>query len=173
MKIFDVDVDCTSVYMLLRVCQLAALTVSLLCHLRMSARDNEGENVLMQSAISAGQVYDVRMTARMLTLLPFNAGPEMLRFHPAFSGTLLLASSSGIFSLADAQGTSQYAQTYQVGTHSMCRFVCMCICTSALSYGCAEHWCFVCVGVHLAAALAVCQHIRFNATPFKSNQPKA
>jgi hypothetical protein len=56
----------------------------------------------------------VRMVPRLLTLLPFSAGPAMLRFHPAFSGTLLLASASGIFSLADAQGTSQYAQTYQV-----------------------------------------------------------
>jgi hypothetical protein len=64
------------------------------------------------------QVYDVRMTPRLLTLLPFTAGPAMLRFHPAFSGTLLLASASGIFSLADAQGSSQYAQTYQVGTGS-------------------------------------------------------
>lgn len=61
------------------------------------------------------QVYDVRMAPRMLTLLPFGAGPAMLRFHPAFSGTLLLASASGIFSLADAQGSSQYAQNYQVG----------------------------------------------------------
>jgi hypothetical protein len=54
------------------------------------------------------------MVPRLLTLLPFTAGPAMLRFHPAFSGTLLLASASGIFSLADAQGSSQYAQTYQV-----------------------------------------------------------
>lgn len=54
------------------------------------------------------------MAPRILKLLPFNAGPAMLRFHPAFSGTLLVASASGIFSLADAQGTSQYAETYQV-----------------------------------------------------------
>ena len=58
----------------------------------------------------------MRMAPRLLTLLPFTAGPAMLRFHPAFSGTLLLASASGIFSLADAQGSSQYAQTYQVIT---------------------------------------------------------
>jgi hypothetical protein len=61
------------------------------------------------------------MVPRLLTLLPFTAGPAMLRFHPAFSGTLLLASASGIFSLADAQGSSQYAQTYQVRATGHCR----------------------------------------------------
>ena len=59
------------------------------------------------------------MAPRMLTLLPFNAGPAMMRFHPSFSATLLLASASGTFTLADAQGTSRYAPTYQVPIHAL------------------------------------------------------
>ncbi len=52
------------------------------------------------------QVFDVRMGARMLASVPFAPGPAMLRFHPRFSSTLLLASASGAFTLADAQGMS-------------------------------------------------------------------
>eukprot|EP00208_Stichococcus_sp_RCC1054_P007145 CAMPEP_0206139688 /NCGR_PEP_ID=MMETSP1473-20131121/7013_1 /ASSEMBLY_ACC=CAM_ASM_001109 /TAXON_ID=1461547 /ORGANISM="Stichococcus sp, Strain RCC1054" /LENGTH=1376 /DNA_ID=CAMNT_0053533577 /DNA_START=121 /DNA_END=4251 /DNA_ORIENTATION=- len=62
------------------------------------------------------KVYDVRMTARMLAMLPFTAGPAILRFHPMFSSTVLVASASGIFSLADAQGAGRYSQSYQVDT---------------------------------------------------------
>ena len=52
------------------------------------------------------QVFDVRMTPRMLSSVPFAPGPSLLRFHPRFSSTLLLASASGAFTLADAQGMS-------------------------------------------------------------------
>lgn len=46
------------------------------------------------------------MAPRMLSSVPFAAGPSLLRFHPRISGTLLLASASGVFTLADAQGMS-------------------------------------------------------------------
>lgn len=52
------------------------------------------------------QLFDVRMGARMLSSVPFAPGPALLRFHPRFSSTLLLASASGAFTLADAQGMS-------------------------------------------------------------------
>ena len=44
------------------------------------------------------------MAPRMLTSLPFPAGPSLLRFHPRFSSTLLVGSASGLFTLADTQG---------------------------------------------------------------------
>lgn len=50
------------------------------------------------------QVFDVRMTPRMLASVPFAAGPSVLRFHPCLPSTLLLASAGGAFTLADAQG---------------------------------------------------------------------
>lgn len=56
---------------------------------------------------SVVQVFDVRMAPRMLASVPFAAGPSLLRFHPRISGTLLLASASGVFTLADAQGLSR------------------------------------------------------------------
>lgn len=56
----------------------------------------------------------MRMTARMLATLPFTAGPANLRFHPLFSSTVLVASTSGLFSLVDAQGGGRYLQSYQV-----------------------------------------------------------
>ena len=52
------------------------------------------------------QVYDLRSTARVMNTVPFSAGPALLRFHPRFSGTLLVASSSGIFSMSDVQSSS-------------------------------------------------------------------
>lgn len=52
------------------------------------------------------QVFDVRMTPRMLSSVPFAAGPSVLRFHPRYTSTLLLASAGGAFTLADAQGMS-------------------------------------------------------------------
>ncbi|KAL4432378.1 hypothetical protein ABPG77_001677 [Micractinium sp. CCAP 211/92] len=61
------------------------------------------------------KVFDVRMAPRMLASVPFAAGPSLLRFHPRISGTLLLASASGVFTLADAQGLSPTAM-YQVET---------------------------------------------------------
>ena len=56
----------------------------------------------------------MRMAARMLATLPFTAGPAVLRFHLLFSSTILVASTSGLFSLVDAQGGGRYQQSYQV-----------------------------------------------------------
>jgi PAB-dependent poly(A)-specific ribonuclease subunit 2 len=56
------------------------------------------------------KVFDVRMGLRMLSNLPFAAGPTLLRFHPtAYSesgsaSTLLIGSDSGMFTLTDAGG---------------------------------------------------------------------
>lgn len=52
------------------------------------------------------QVFDVRMTPRMLCSVPFAPGPSLLRFHPRFNSTMLLASAGGAFTMADAQGMS-------------------------------------------------------------------
>lgn len=60
------------------------------------------------------QVYDVRMAPRVLTMLPFAGGPAILKFHPMFSSTFMVASNRGVFTLADAQGTSSFAQSHQV-----------------------------------------------------------
>ena len=65
------------------------------------------------------QVFDLRAGARLLASLPFGAGPSMLRFHPKFSATLLVAGSQGVFVLADASGAS-YNRTYQVSTLCCC-----------------------------------------------------
>ena len=46
------------------------------------------------------------MTPRMLSSVPFAPGPSILRFHPRFGDTLLLASAGGAFTLANAQGMS-------------------------------------------------------------------
>jgi len=56
------------------------------------------------------KVFDVRMGLRMLSNLPFAAGPTLLRFHPTAysasgsSSTLLIGSDSGMFTLTDAAG---------------------------------------------------------------------
>jgi hypothetical protein len=42
----------------------------------------------------------------MLSSVPFAPGPSILRLHPRFANTLLLASAGGAFTLADAQGMS-------------------------------------------------------------------
>lgn len=59
------------------------------------------------------QVYDLRSTPRVLTTVPFSAGPQLLRFHPRISGKLLVAAAGGAFSLVDIQG-SPYAPLNQV-----------------------------------------------------------
>jgi hypothetical protein len=48
----------------------------------------------------------------MTSSFAFNAGPSMLRFHPKFSSTLLVAAATGTFTLADANGGafSRYEQ---------------------------------------------------------------
>ena len=58
------------------------------------------------------KIYDLRATARLLSSVPFHAGPAMLAFHPKFSATLLIASEAGIFSLADT-GSQGYSPSYQ------------------------------------------------------------
>lgn len=50
------------------------------------------------------KVFDVRMGLRMLSTLPFPAGPTLLRFRPGYSSTLLIGSASGMFTLTDAAG---------------------------------------------------------------------
>ena len=52
------------------------------------------------------QVYDLRSAGapRMASSVAFNAGPAMLRFLPKFSSTVLLTSTNGTFTLADAGG---------------------------------------------------------------------
>lgn len=50
------------------------------------------------------QVYDLRSAPRMTASVPFPAGPSLLRFHPKFSSTILITSSSGTFTLADTSG---------------------------------------------------------------------
>jgi PAB-dependent poly(A)-specific ribonuclease subunit 2 len=58
------------------------------------------------------KVYDLRMGARMASSLGFNPGPALLRLHPKFSSTLLLASLGGTFTLADT-GAAAGFQRYQ------------------------------------------------------------
>lgn len=58
------------------------------------------------------KVYDLRAAPRLLTSVPFHGGAAMLAFHPKFSATLLIASASGAFSLADT-GSQGYSPTYQ------------------------------------------------------------
>ena len=67
---------------------------------------------MVQTGACLLQVFDLRATPRLLTSLPFGAGPSMLRFHPKFSATLLIAGAQGVFVLADASGAS-YNRTYQ------------------------------------------------------------
>jgi len=65
------------------------------------------------SEICSRQVYDLRMTARVTTTIPFSAGPSLLRFHPRFPGTLLVASSTGHFILSQVQAAA-FAPLMQV-----------------------------------------------------------
>ena len=69
-----------------------------------------GHNVLWM------QVYDVRALPRLVSSIPFTGGlgtPALLRFHPKFSSTLLVASAKGTFTMADAQGAA-FHPTHQV-----------------------------------------------------------
>lgn len=63
------------------------------------------------------KVFDLRAAPRLLTSIPFHAGPAMLAFHPKFSATLLIASASGTFSLADT-GSQGFSPTYQASTRA-------------------------------------------------------
>jgi hypothetical protein len=60
-----------------------------------------------------GQVFDIRALPRLVGSVPFPAGPSMLHFHPKLSGTLLVASNSGVFTMASTQG-GRFNQTHQV-----------------------------------------------------------
>lgn len=87
------------------------------------------------------QVYDVRMAPRVLTMLPFAAGPAILKFHPMFTSTFLVAANRGVFSLADAQGTSSFAQTHQVPVLSFPCLSFLFLCDSfspSIGCGCRE-----------------------------------
>ncbi|CAL8467279.1 g6816 [Coccomyxa elongata] len=57
-------------------------------------------------AESCVKVYDLRLAPRMTASVPFPASPSLLRFHPKFSSTILIASSSGTFTLADTSGAA-------------------------------------------------------------------
>ena len=60
------------------------------------------------------KVYDIR-TYRQLSPIPFPAGAFMLKFHPKFSSTLLIASQTGQFQLSDIQADiSKPSRYYQV-----------------------------------------------------------
>ena len=71
------------------------------------------ESAIILKAKPSVQVYDLRSTARVMTTLPFSAGPALLRFHPRYSGTLLIASTSGAFTLSQTPATS-YTPIVQV-----------------------------------------------------------
>eukprot|EP00898_Chlorokybus_atmophyticus_P002747 jgi/Chlat1/3473/Chrsp23S03668 len=62
------------------------------------------------------KVFDVRATARALTHIHHAPGPMMLRFQPKFTSMLLVASSTGAFSLYDVQSGGVPLQSYQVDT---------------------------------------------------------
>jgi len=56
----------------------------------------------------------MRATARPISTLPFTGGPSLLAFHPALAGTLLVASSNGLFGLVDAaRGAELAAHVHQ------------------------------------------------------------
>lgn len=67
--------------------------------------------------LPAVQVYDLRAGARMASSVPFNAGATLLRFHPKFSSTLLVASPNGTLTLADTGGAT-YNRYHQVRRHA-------------------------------------------------------
>lgn len=54
----------------------------------------------------------------MTSSFAFNAGPALLRFHPKFSSTLLVAARTGTFTLADANGGA-FSRYEQVMTHHL------------------------------------------------------
>ena len=47
--------------------------------------------------------------------VPFSAGPAMVAWHPKFTATVLIASSSGLFTLADTTSHG-FSPTHQVRT---------------------------------------------------------
>lgn len=64
------------------------------------------------------QVYDLRLTARVMSTIPFSSGPSMLRFHPRYQDTLLIGASSGQFIMDHVQAAG-YSQLMQVWTISI------------------------------------------------------
>lgn len=64
------------------------------------------------------KIFDLRAMPRLLTSIPFHAGPTMLAFHPKFSASLLIASASGAFTLADT-GCQGFSPTYQASMRSL------------------------------------------------------
>ena len=51
-------------------------------------------------------MFDLRAGGRLLSTVPFNAGPTLLRFHPTFSSTIFVVSTTGMFGLMDVNGTT-------------------------------------------------------------------
>lgn len=64
----------------------------------------------------------------MIGNIPFRPGPAFINFHPKFSGTLLVSSTSGICTLQDVKGTS-FSTLYQVGQLKHCSLQLMRCCS--------------------------------------------
>ena len=58
-------------------------------------------------------VYDLRMM-RSLPPISFPPGPYMLRFHPTFASTLVVAAQHGVFQFAEVGMTSTMPQSFHV-----------------------------------------------------------
>eukprot|EP01127_Copromyxa_protea_P022427 TRINITY_DN802_c0_g2_i5.p1 TRINITY_DN802_c0_g2~~TRINITY_DN802_c0_g2_i5.p1 ORF type:complete len:1089 (-),score=127.13 TRINITY_DN802_c0_g2_i5:162-3428(-) len=64
------------------------------------------------------KVYDIR-TMRPLQGFPFHAGPYRMEFHPKFSSMLLVASSSGEFTIVDATTGFGHLPMYSIDTQGL------------------------------------------------------
>ena len=58
---------------------------------------------------------DIPSKATACQQVPFAAGPAMVAWHPKFTATVLIGSSSGLFTLADTTSNG-YTPTHQVRT---------------------------------------------------------
>eukprot|EP00658_Telonema_sp_P-2_P026105 TRINITY_DN2052_c0_g1_i2.p1 TRINITY_DN2052_c0_g1~~TRINITY_DN2052_c0_g1_i2.p1 ORF type:complete len:1233 (-),score=291.67 TRINITY_DN2052_c0_g1_i2:287-3985(-) len=61
-------------------------------------------------------IYDVRRSLAAVKQVPFMAGPQMLKFHPIYTGTLVVASASGQFALIEVLGDYSCSPWFQVAT---------------------------------------------------------
>ena len=59
-------------------------------------------------------VYDVRHTRRQLSQIPLSSGPYQLCFHPNFSSTVMVLSSTGSFQQCDVSGGQQDLTEYHI-----------------------------------------------------------
>ena len=120
-------------------------------------------SAFQNSELSNMQVYDLRSVPRMTASVPFPAGPSLLRFHPKFSSTILIASSSGSFTLADTSGTafSPYERvcfpkhTNLADPYVLCPHLCSHPCRRSAPCICSHYW--PSVGWSLTLSSALCQ----------------